>query len=126
MKTLLKYLFPVIAALAFLNGPDNSAPAAADDASVPASQAHMTSDSKISETESELCLPRQVSSACPQQLQSSARRTGGMHRNNIEFTKSGKIINADLRYFIQRQSIIIHCSLIEPALRLLYLGRLII
>ena len=80
----------------------------------------------ISASEYDFLIPRPTSFASAQRVQGSARRTGSFQRNNLEFAKSGKVINAGLRYFIQRKSLIVHSSLIEPAHRLLYLGKLII
>lgn len=125
MKRLLKYLFPVIAVLALWNCMSTSVSADTEDTAVMSFE-ETVCQSAISESQSELCLPRQISVASCQRIQSGMRRTVGSGRNNIEFTKSGKIINADIRYFVQKKSIIIHSSLIEPSHRLLYLGKLII
>lgn len=126
MKGVLKYLFPVIAVLAFWNCMGASASAVTEDESSAVSLAYAAYQADISETRSELCLPRQVSFANSQRVQTTVQRTAGAGRNNIEFTKSGKVINADIRYFTQRKSILIHFSLIEPALKLIYLCKLII
>lgn len=126
MKRLLKYLLPVIAVLALWNCMGTSVSADTGNAAAAMSLEETVYQTVISESQSELCLPRQISVASCQRIQSGARRTVGSGRNNIEFTKSGKIINADIRYFVQKKSIIIHSSLIEPAHRLLYLGKLII
>ena len=83
-------------------------------------------DNVISASESELCLPRQVCYSNPSGVRTTARRTTGYGRINVEFAKSGKMINAGLRYSIQTKSILIHSSLMNPAQKLLYLGVLII
>ena len=57
---------------------------------------------------------------------SEARDKGGTQRNNVEFTKSGRIINAGIIYSVQRKSITVLYSHVEPAHRLLCLGKLII
>lgn len=126
MKRLLKYLFPAIAAFVFWNCTDAPASAAADEASDVMSFEERAYRSAVSESESELCLPRQISSANSQRVQSTARRTVGAGRSNFEFVRSGKVVNADIRYSVQRNSILIHSALIEPANRLLCLSRLII
>lgn len=126
MKRVLKYLLPVIAVLVFWNCMDAPVSAVTAEVHSAASFEDTAFHTYISESESELCLPRQVSFANSQRVQTAVRRTAGAGRNNIEFTRSGKIINADVRYFVQRKSILIHSSLIEPAHRLLYLGKLII
>ena len=125
MRKLLKYLFPVIMALAFWGCMDKSVPAASEEiASM--SLTDTSYQTNISASESELCLPRQVSFANSNRVQSSARRTTTAHRSNLEFAKSGKVVNAGLRYIIQHQSIIVHSTLVEPTHRLLCLGKLII
>jgi hypothetical protein len=49
-----------------------------------------------------------------------------LRNSRAEFAKSGKVVNAGLRYVTQTKSIILHSSLIEPAHKLIYLGKLII
>ena len=127
MKKLLKYLIPLILAAAFWNFPDTTHESPVSEEVATCMHIGETSrQSDISETQHEFCLPRQVSFGNTQRVQNAPRRTTGTHRNNIEFSKSGKVVNAGLRFFIQQKSIIVHSSLIEPAFRLLYLGKLII
>ena len=126
MKKLLKYLLPLIAITVFCNCADRSASVVPEDQAADLLIGYDMRDSGISATDAEICLPRQVSFGNTSRLQSAPRRTTGTHRNNVEFARSGKIVNADLRYFIQRKSIIIHSPLVEPAHKLLYLGKLII
>ena len=126
MKKLLKYIFPVIVAVAFAGSADGAGFQAADGYPENRSIYTGTYQTTLSESESEPCLPRQISYANQSQVQTSARRTAGNSRINVEFAKSGKVVNSGLRYFIQRKSIIIHSSLVEPANKLLYLGKLII
>lgn len=125
MRNILKYLFLAIVA-AVLGHADFSVISDIDATVEESSIQSALYETSISASDSELCLPRQVSFTNTIRLQSTARRTNCAQRNNLEFTKSGKIINAGQQYFIQRKSIIVHSSLIEPAHRLLYLGRLII
>lgn len=126
MRKLLKYLLPLIVAAAFWNSADDtSSPVRmmqAEDVIVDDAANHM----EISAEESEFFLPRPTSFTNAQRVQSTARRTTGAQRNNIEFAKSGKVVNAGLRYFTQKKSLIIHSTLLEPAHRLLHLGKLII
>lgn len=126
MKSLLKYLFPAIMVLLLWNCVDAPVSAVEDEASDVMSLSDGTYRTAISELESELCLPRQISSSGSYRVQSTARRTVGESRSNIEFAKSGRVVNADVRYSVQRNSILIHSILIEPAHRLLCLGKLII
>lgn len=126
MKIWLKYLLPLIVAAFFWNCKDNLILTVPEDASSTHAVYETLCINVISASESELCLARQISYSAPFRIQTSARRTAGYGRVNVEFAKSGKLINAGLRYFIQTQAILIHSSLIEPAHKLLRLGKLII
>ena len=126
MRSWLKYLLPLVVAVAFWNGKDNLLSTVPEEIISTQTICDAVCDNVISTSESELCLPRQVSYTSSSRVQTTARRTTGYSRDNVEFTKSGKIINAGLRYFIQTKSILIHSSLVEPAHKLLYLGKLII
>lgn len=126
MKRLLKYLFPIIFAAALLSGADMPADAVSCEIRHESVLKETVLATSISATEKEFCIPRQVSFANTQQVQCPARRTTSIQRNGMEFAKSGKVINAGVTCFIQRISIITHSSLIQPAHRLLSLGKLII
>ena len=112
MKKLLKYILPVILFAAFWSSADGSASPLQEKASADMTVSTASFHAEISAEESEFCLPRQVSFANSQRVQSTARRTCGAQRNNFEFTKSGKVFNAGVRYFVQKKSIIIHSTLI--------------
>lgn len=125
MISLLKYLLPVIFAATFWCGAGHSADVVEEyfmGSSITAS----VSQTAISASDQELCLPRQVSFANTVRLIGNARRTGSIQRSSLEFAKSGKVINAGVRYFTQNISIIIHSAMIKPSCRLKCLGRLII
>lgn len=126
MKKLLKYLLFFLAAAVLWGEADKemSSVTAEDFADIVMEKAISGTD--ISQSDHEFSLPRQTSFANSQRAQSSVRRTNSVHRNNTEFAKSGKVVNAGLRYVTQTKSIIIHSSLIEPAHKLIYLGKLII
>jgi hypothetical protein len=126
MKKMLKYLLPVIVAAAFAGGADSHACA---DAAQQDAEIYVYDDafeSSVSATESEFCVPRQVSFANTQQVQSTARRTVNTQRNSFEFAKSGKVINAGIRYFVQKLSIATGSRLCDPSHILFSLGKLII
>lgn len=126
MTRLLKYLLPFIAAVVFWNCSDAHV-SSISEASLPDMAFQEAAlQTNISASDSELCLPRQVSFAGSQRVQSTSRRTSSVQRNNLEFIRSGKVINAGLRYFLQRKSIIVHSTQIDPANRLITLGQLII
>lgn len=126
MRKWLKYLISLMFVVAFWNCKDSLLSTAPETTSKAQAISEAVCDNIISSSESELCLPRQISYASPYRAQSTARRTTGYSRASFEFAKSGKIINAGLRYLTQRKSILTHSSLIEPAHKLLYLGKLII
>jgi len=126
MKKLLKYLLFFLAAAVLWGEADKemSSVTAEDVADMVLEKAISSMD--LSQSDHQFSLPRQTSFANSQRAQSSVRRTNSVHRNNTEFAKSGKVVNAGLRYFTQTKSIILHSSLIEPAHKLIYLGKLII
>ena len=126
MKKQLKYLLFFLAAAVLWGAADKemSSVTAEDVADMVLEKAISSTD--LSQSDHQFSLPRQTSFANSQRAQSSVRRTNSVHRNNTEFAKSGKVVNAGLRYVTQTKSIIIHSSLIEPAHKLIYLGKLII
>lgn len=127
MRIWLKYLLLLVVVTVFWNcKSDLVSVTVPEDTSSHQAICVAVSGNIISSSESELCLPRQISYTNPYRVQTTARRTTSYNRTNVEFAKSGKIINSGLRYFIQRKTIIIHSSLIEPSVKLLYLGKLII
>lgn len=86
----------------------------------------VTSSTFISDTDSDFCPPRQISSINSVRLSSTSRRVLGSQRHNLEFVKAGKLINTGIRYFIQKSFINVHSSVTGQAHRLASLGRLII
>lgn len=126
MKKLLKYLLFFLAAALLWGGTDKDIPSVTAEDVADMVMEKAISGTDISQSDHEFSLPRQTSFANSQRAQSSVRRTNSVHRSNTEFTKSGKVVNAGLRYVTQTKSIILHSSLIEPAHKLIYLGKLII
>ena len=124
MGKMLKYLLPFVACFVFWGS-------AEEEIHVAEQVCDMVFDMdacqhSLSEPDHELCLPRQISVSGPVRVQSGARRTGGVQRTSLEFTKAGKTVNAGVRYSVQNKSIISHSSMIEPCCRLISLGKLII
>ena len=126
MKNLLKYLRFFLVAATFVNCTDKYVSSVSDETEAGMSLSESLYHTNISASDSELCIPRQEQVVNGQRVQSTTRRTNNAHRNSVVFAKSGKVINAELRYFIQQKSIIIHSTLMEPTHRLLSLGKLII
>ena len=126
MKRLLKYLLLFVVSAAFYGcGGDPVYPASSEESS-----ATVSFDSEyhsvFSPADSRLSPPRQTSFANQQRVQSIGRRSNSTVRNCTEFAKSGKVINVELRYFVQLQLLIFNSSHIEPSYRLLCLRKLII
>ena len=126
MKRLLKYLLPVIMAAAFWNYADADASQGPEVPAADCSVDKAAHDASFSSAENEVFLPRPTNFTCAQRVQNAVRRTNSAHRSNFEFAKSGKVINADLRYFSQRKFLINHSTQIEPSYRLFSLCKLII
>lgn len=126
MKRLLKYLLFLMVAAAFLGCADKNLPEVTASGIEDISFNSSEYSTDLSPTDSEFNLPRQTSFANSHRVQSTVRRTNSIHRNNVEFAKSGKVINAGLGFFIRLQSLIIRSALAEPSHRLLCLCRLII
>ncbi len=126
MKYLLKYLFLAITALLLWNCPGESESAVSEERHLPSALAGSVYHADISAPLAELCLPSQANLSGAQRVHNTSRRTNCTHRSNSEFAKSSRGFNAGLIYHIQKKSIIVHSSHIDPANRLLCLGQLII
>ena len=127
MKNLLKYLLLSIVALAFYMGAKADLFAHEDVQEYNYASAYTTSlNVSITSPKTDICIPRQVSTVTVPRLQSNSNRHETSHRQNHEVVKSGKTINSILKYVVQKKSLIIHSSLMEPANKLVSLCRLII
>ena len=127
MKNLLKYLLLTLVALAFHIGAKVDLFAHEDVQEYDYASAYTTSlNVSITSPKTDICLPRQVSTVTVPRLQSNSNRHETSHRQNHEVVKSGKAINSILRYAVQKKSLIIHSSLMEPVNKLVSLRRLII
>ena len=127
MKKLLKYLLLSLVALAFHIGAKADLFAREDVQEYDCASAYTTSlNVSITSPKTDICIPRQISTVTVPRLQSNSNRHETSHRQNYEVVKSGKTINSILRYVVQKKSLIIHSSLMEPANKLDSLCRLII
>lgn len=127
MKSLLKYLFLSLVALAFHMGAKSDLFAHEDVQDCNCTSTYTTSlNVSITAPETEVCLPRQVSTLTVPRLQSNSNRRETCYKKNFEVIKSGKAINSILRYVVQKQSLIIYSSLMEPASKLVRLCKFII
>lgn len=125
MMSLLKYLLPFILAAAVWGGADVPVDVTEDPALESCIHASV-SQTSMSSPDAQLCLPRQVSFANTVRLAGGTVRTISVHRNSLEFAKSGKVINAGIRYSVQNNSVFFHSAKVEPSYKLFFLGRLII
>ena len=125
MWKILKYLLPLLVAAAICGGTGDRVPDIQEDFMSEASMDALGCQNSISETESDLCLPRQITGGTNTNVQNAVRRTNTVQRSSLEFAKAGKIINAGIKY-LTISTIIFQSALYEPASRLSALGRLII
>lgn len=125
MKRLLKYLLLGLIAFALHERAEDSRSHEADTLPADISSLTVEYDDCLSPVQHDFSLPRQTSSVNNVRLQSS-RRPDNIQRHNFECVKSGKVINACIRYSLQRQTRIAESSLAEPSLILPRLCRFII
>lgn len=125
MMKILKYLLPLIVFAAISCGTDERIADVQEDFMTESALDALSCQNSISETESDLCLPRQITGTTTTQVQHAARRTTSVQRSSLEFIKAGKVINAGIKS-LTSNSIILRSALYEPASRLFTLGRLII
>lgn len=127
MKNLLKYIVPIIMAIAFIDGLYQSdTTSLCNDWNSFASEADSSYFSSCTTANSDLSLPRQISSSNGLRLQTTGKRCNPLQKSCSEFIKAGKAVNSCIRYSTQEKSIIIRASYIKPAVRLIILCKLII
>ena len=125
MWKILKYLLPLFVVAAICGGTEDRVADVHEDFMSEVSLDAVGCQNSISETESHLCLPRQITGCTNTNVQNTARRTTSVQRNSLEFAKAGKIINSGIKY-LTTNIILFRSALYEPASRLSALGRLII
>lgn len=125
MWKILKYLLPLLVVAAICGGTGERVSDIQEHFMSEASLDAIGCQNSISETESDLCLPRQITSGTNTNVQNAVRRTNTVQRSSLEFAKAGKIINTGIKYFTTN-IILFRSALYEPASRLSALGRLII
>lgn len=121
----LKYLLPLLVVAVLCGGTGERVADVHEDFMSEASLDALGCQNSISETESDLCLPRQITSGTNTNVQNAVRRTNSAQRSCLEFAKAGKIINTGIKY-LTTNIILFRSALYEPASRLSALGRLII
>ena len=126
MNYLLKYMIPIIIAIAIIDGVDKS-----DSVILTNPIQDITTEveafySDYSSSDFDIYLPRRVSSTNVLSLQNSPKRANSSIRYNFEFIKSGKVISLEISNFIQKKSQIIHSLFTKPVNRLISIGKLVI
>ncbi len=126
MRTLLKYLLPLICFAVFFCKTDNLS--AGEPMVVSDSVLEATVDcSSICESEHDICVPRPTTFEAPQHCRSVQRRSEVGHKySTCIFIKGGKAVSAAGYINCQNNSKQLFSNLPVPAVRLLKLGRLII
>lgn len=126
MQRIFKYILVMIIAAAVWSGADEAVADLSPEMLVEMAIDDLHPQTSFSDYESEPLLPRQITSSTANHAPVVVRKIGGFQKTKLEFTKSGKLINAGVQYFIQNQYVILRSSKADPAHMLLCLGRLII
>ena len=126
MQRLFKYLLVMIIAAAVWSGADEAFADLSPEMLAELALDDLHPQTSFSDYESEPLLPRQITSSTTNHAPVAVRKIGGIQKTKLEFTKSGKLINAGVQYLIQNQYIILRSSKADPGQMLHSLGRLII
>ena len=126
MSNLLKYLIPIIIAIAFIDGVDNSDSVVLTDSVQDVSTEVEAFYSDYSSSDLDVYISRRISSTNVLRLQNTPTRANTTHRHNFEFMKAGKVVSIETSNFIQKKSQIIHSSFTKPVHRLISIGKLVI
>ena len=127
MRGLIRNLIIVISvAIAFVSYSNESDLKTIDNPTESLNSELFSSSYDFSCSDSEFCFHSRVVSFSAFRLQNLVKRTNPVSKNNLEFLKDGKIINANVLNLIHKNSLIKHCSFIKPIHRLIGLGKLVI
>lgn len=129
-KRVLRYLILLIAVVVAFVGNSTATGAGAVSAThshgIPSSELRADCTLECGEAESTLFLPRQVSASNPTHLHGTTKRHNNAHKNNFEFTKSGKCFSTSIGGYIHQYQLTTHLSFTKSHHRLIGLGKLII
>lgn len=129
MRRILKYIYLIIVVLvAFVRATTNE-PCLSDREPQTDTSSHNVELCYFESTPScsNICLPQHTSGVTLLHVQGTPiKRVCNAHKNNFEFVKFGKVVNAGIRSTIQKQSSNIFRSFTKPAHKLISLGKLII
>lgn len=126
MKRLFKYLILFIVAAVFCNRALEIDSLSSDINVIESGIEASVYSTSLSATDTDICLPRQVSYSGPIRLQSRVRRIDNTLRLKVEFISAGRIINPRTRYSVRKSSVQAYSSFPEPSERLESLCILII
>jgi hypothetical protein len=126
MQRIFKYILVMIIAAAVWSGADEAVADLSPEMLAELALDDLHPQTSFSDYESEPLLPRQITSSTTNHAPVVVRKIGGIQKTKLEFTKSGKLINAGVRYLGQNQYIILRSSKADPGQMLHTLGRLII
>lgn len=129
MKNILRYFVPFLTlAFAFICVANKLDSAVAESRTNECASEILSYYSDISTPESDLYLPPRTYSAPVHRLHGTAKRINSSHKHksNSEYIKAGRVISAAGDGFNYKKSLNIRTSFIEPAQRLISLGKLII
>lgn len=127
MKRFLKYLIFSILAVALYkvsgeSGVSSSVPEPFSGSSI--ESVELTTF--LSEPQNDFCLPRQITYSSPARLKSGSRRTENVLRQNVQFVKSGSVVNPSVRLLVQHYSTTSFSSLSDPSARLVRMRKFVI
>ena len=126
MLRIFKYILVIIIAAAVWSGADEAVADLSPEMLAEMAIDDLHPQTSYSDYESDPLLPRQITSTTSHHAPVVVRKIGGLQKANLEFTKSGKLINAGVRYFLQNHYIILRSSKANPGYLLHSQGRLII
>ena len=126
MLRIFKYILVIIIAAAVWSGADEAVADLSPEMLAELAIDDLHPQTSYSDYESEPLLPRQITSTTSHHAPVVVRKIGGLQKTNLEFTKSGKLINAGVQYFLQNNHIVLRSSKADPVHMLHSLRRLII
>ena len=129
MRNTLRYLIPfilVLTAFAFTGSTDIELPIHQGDDTLNRQTGMEACNLESPSSCSVLNLPSNISGTNTFRQQSSAKRTGNTHRDNLEFAHACKSTYAGTTNFTIKESLNIRYHVVKPAFMLISLGKLII
>ena len=128
VKNILNYFFLFfLFAVAFLSGAGKQDCVVSDSSPINTTTSEVVPCfSDYSPSDSDLFIPRRTSTANAVRMQSTAKRTNNVYKNNFEFVKAGRVINVGVGNFIRKESLAFHPLFINLDKRFIRIGKLII